>query len=123
LDKITYPVELNPHMSDHAKRASYIREGWYPLVIDLYNKLEAMYPDFVISLVKEKFGKLRVYLEFYPQESHLQKVVHVLIHKAEEKSGTICDVCGEAGEIIAIRKILIATRCDKHLTEGTENWD
>lgn len=44
--------------------------GWYPLVIELDQKLAAMFPDYELHQVKEKFGTLRYYIglpELQPQ--------------------------------------------------------
>ena len=39
-------------------------KGWYPLVIELDQKLAEIYPDYELHQVKEKFGTLRYYIGF-----------------------------------------------------------
>jgi hypothetical protein len=39
-------------------------KGWYPLVIELDQKLVEIYPDYQLHQVKEKFGTLRYYIGF-----------------------------------------------------------
>lgn len=38
--------------------------GWYPLVIELDQKLAEIFPDYELHRVKEKFGTLRYYIGF-----------------------------------------------------------
>jgi len=42
-------------------------KGWYPLIIQLDQKLEDLVPGYEVNQVKEKFGTLRYYFEI-PQE-------------------------------------------------------
>ncbi len=77
-----------------------VGEGWYKLIYDLSKKLEAeilKLPEekrqyYCAAQIKEKFGRLRVYLEDYTNE------MHRMIVEAEETSGTICEVCGAPGK-------------------------
>lgn len=39
-------------------------KGWYPMLIELDEKLAEIYPDYQIHQVKEKFGTLRFYIGF-----------------------------------------------------------
>ena len=80
-----------------------IGEGWYQLVYDLATgiTLEAQkrcipidsdtYPW--VRQVKEKFGALRFYMSCANAE------MRTLVETAEEQSYTICEQCGEPGEI------------------------
>jgi hypothetical protein len=38
--------------------------GWYPLIIELDQKLAEIFPDYELHQVKEKFGTLRYYIGF-----------------------------------------------------------
>jgi hypothetical protein len=38
-------------------------KGWYPLIISLDSELAAIYPDYELQQVKEKFGTLRYYFD------------------------------------------------------------
>ena len=39
-------------------------KGWYPLICELDEKLAAIFPDYELHQVKEKFGTLRYYIGF-----------------------------------------------------------
>ena len=64
--------------------------GWTQLVYNLHRELVAIDPYYVIDQVKEKFGGLRVYLQYY-----LNQEVHDIISKYEIKSTKICCLSGK----------------------------
>ena len=70
-------------------------DGWKPLyqpIIDYineYNKDKKGLDRMEIHQIKEKFGGLRVYLNFYDE------TVRNMIAKAEEDSFHICENCGK----------------------------
>ena len=43
-------------------------KGWYPLLIELDQKLAEVFPDYELHQVKEKFGTLRYYIGMPPLE-------------------------------------------------------
>ena len=43
-------------------------KGWYPLVVELDQKLEKLVPGYEVNQVKEKFGTLRYYFEIPQQD-------------------------------------------------------
>lgn len=47
-------------------------KGWYPLVIELDQKLAEIYPDYQLHQVKEKFGTLRYYVGFPDLKTQLE---------------------------------------------------
>ena len=71
-----------------------IGKGWMPLLIELIDKIQMLvnnnpeYADVEILQVKEKYGSLRVYLNYYYKE------IEELIKEYEEKSCYICEECG-----------------------------
>lgn len=96
-------------------------DGWFSLIYDLSqqidNYLMSQPPDIKsgvrASQVKEKFGLLRYYLDFPPNTS--SKVwgdIHSLVATAEERSGGICETCGDPG--ILRGGGWIKTLCDRH---------
>jgi hypothetical protein len=89
-----------------------IGNGWFDLIWELSEKLEPLIGDNDIRAeqVKEKFGGLRFYINNYQSEA-----IQDLIQEAEQKSYTICEVCGEKGK----RRMggWIVTLCDKHYEE------
>lgn len=72
-------------------------EGWYPLIHELLNKIQDIADrdgiDLQVVQIKEKFGSLRVYMNWETDE------VSNLIEAYERKSVTICEVCGKPGEL------------------------
>jgi len=71
--------------------------GWYPLIYELLNKLQAIEDRDGIGLeitqIKEKFGGLRVYTNIGTDE------IWNLIEEYGEKSFTICEICGKPGKL------------------------
>ena len=96
-----------------------IGEGWMSLVIELLDKIQHLvdnnpeYSGLQVIQVKEKYGSLRVYLNYYYKE------IEDIISEYEEKSCYICEVCGEKGEIRNINNWYTAL-CDKHYAEYKE---
>jgi len=85
--------------------------GWYNLINDLcadiYHYYNTKYdgvdydgnkyhhevpPSFYVTQIKEKFGSLRFYIMAAPED------IHDMVHKAENKSYYICEVCGKEGK-------------------------
>lgn len=74
-------------------------DGWFQLIWDLSVSIEAEadkaglteqgFPQ--ATVVKEKYGTLRVYLSNYTDE------IFDLVESAEERSAHICEACGKAG--------------------------
>ena len=93
-----------------------IGEGWMSLVIELLDKIQHLvdnnpeYSGLQVIQVKEKYGELCVYLNYYYKE------IEDIIDEYEEKSCYICEVCGEKGEIRNINNWYTAL-CDKHYAE------
>ena len=72
-----------------------IGDGWLDLIDKLcYDLVNLPVPeDFRVIQVKEKFGGLRFYCNFYPEG------VNKLVSEAENKSYKICERCGSANEV------------------------
>ena len=82
-------------------------DGWYDLIDELCSKIVKLGKSLTASQVKEKWGGLRFYTSSGSEE------VWNLIHEYEEKSYTICEICGKKGKL---RKDLnwIKTLCNIH---------
>ena len=72
--------------------------GWYPMLVELDQSLAAIQPDYVVHQVKEKYGQLRYYFASIGSRSQ-EKRMTALVDAAEERSVTICEVCGNPGRI------------------------
>lgn len=93
-------------------------DGWYDLLDNLCGQLQGMtdnnpenveFPQLQATQVKEKYGTLR----FYTNGSSAWQ--DGVISFAEYLSGTVCDVCGDKGEIVGGG--WLSTRCKKHEDE------
>ncbi len=84
--------------------------GWFDLIKELCEKLNAMKPGKSLKVVqvKEKFGGLRFYVEGVSEEK--SEKVYKLIAEAEEKSFTTCEYCGKPGKQSG--KNWVKTLCD-----------
>ncbi len=84
-------------------------DGWFELLWHLCKCIESLIgKDFRVSQVKEKFGGLRFYA-FGVTDDVLE-----IIEGYEKKSFTICETCGEKGEIRTDHGYLI-TICNECL--------
>jgi hypothetical protein len=82
--------------------------GWVDLVDQTLDELRRQAPDVVVSQVKEKMGTLRVYLA-----DKMDPVTREITRKAEERSASICDQCGEPGATVCAGG-RVCTRCPQH---------
>jgi len=100
-----------------------INDGWYDLMYETCTKLN----DFPVILVqvKEKFAGLRIYID--PDDnliknmtkyeiSEVFKKAYQIINDMEEKSFTICEVCGKEGKTY-VRNYWYKTLCEDHKKE------
>lgn len=83
-----------------------INGGWYPLVIELIKELNENGWNKQVSCIKQKYASLRFYID---------EPLDEIIEKYEERSGHICEICGEKGKIrySGWEEVL----CRKHYTE------
>lgn len=114
-DEIYYPEELQKRVENGKGCHSHIGKGWYDLVRELDVKISEICPEYEITQIKEKFGRLRYYIDMNQTDidDTQAAVVHDLIHEAQDKSGKICAVCGNTGELGNYNGVY-ATRCEKH---------
>jgi len=88
-------------------------EGWYPLIFELLDKIQETvdanpnYADMEVTQVKEKFGTLRVYMNYEPDE------IFDLIQEYQKKSEATCEVCGKLGELRELKYRWLKTLCEK----------
>lgn len=88
-------------------------DGWNGILMDFFFELSKIDKKHVskVSQIKEKFGRIRIYLENIP-EKIVQRVWDLEI-KAEKKSSEICEVCGESGRL-RTKHYWLKTLCDEH---------
>lgn len=100
---------FNGRETTSEKVAMCVGPGWRLLVLKLIEDLLSIGWDAHVFQVKEKFGGLRFYASAMSNEGY------DLIHKAEEQSYTICEECGEPGQVY--RDGWWKTLCEKHAKE------
>jgi len=81
-------------------------DGWFDLVYELSAKL-ARIPGTEITGIKQKYGELRIDMRGH------DAMADQLILEAEERSATICELCGRPGRTIQT-SALLKTLCDAH---------
>lgn len=76
-------------------------EGWWNLIVEtlerIWNVVEGCVEEETpfVSQIKEKFGQLRIYMDNC-RGSHAT-CIRELLHVATERSGKICEECGQPG--------------------------
>jgi hypothetical protein len=92
------------------------RAGWRQVVVFVLDRLEAEIlaqpidrrDSYRIVQIKEKLGRLTVYLASKPTEA-----MWAAISEASDQSSRVCEVCGEPGEL-AERPLFLSVRFDVH---------
>jgi hypothetical protein len=94
-------------------------EGWYPLIYEVLDGLQAIIDkndnlnDVQVTEVKEKFGGLRIYLNYGTDE------MFKIIENAEGRSYAVCEICGKPGKLHNVNGWLM-TRCEECLESEDE---
>lgn len=96
-------IEMDFPVLFRKNREMAMGDGWYQIVYDLASAIQIeaqkacipmnsdQYP--MVVQVKEKFGTLRFYMY------GANEAMRALIDVAEEKTYTVCETCGEPGEM------------------------
>jgi hypothetical protein len=104
--------------------------GWYPLLVELDEKLRTLLPNYELNQVKEKFGGLRYYWEpgeeIHDDQARRVELANKLIHTAEARAAVTCELCGAAGRLHrtvppARRLKTLCLACAER--EGYHPWD
>ena len=74
--------------------------GWVTIVDEFCTRLRNEFAGMLIAQVKEKFGTLRIYLKPGPSEAWEIATVY------ERMTETICERCGQPGELRSERQWL-----------------
>ena len=89
-----------------------VESGWADLIHRVFDKLETLDRHHTIVQVKEKFGGLRIYTDYYDE------AFSNFIAEIELESYKVCAQCGEPGKLRGNRWYY--TSCDVHATNGDE---
>lgn len=87
-----------------------VGKGWEHLVRRVYNAKIGLGIPVGIIQVKEKFGGLRIYADYYVKE------IEDVIVQAGKESFTICEECGNTG-ILVKQNGWYKTRCELHMED------
>jgi len=87
-------------------------EGWNDLLYEMCSKIAKIDKKklFRFSQIKEKFGLARIY------HNNINRKIDKLVYSYENKSGKICEICGEKGKMRSLNHWYF-TNCDKHYNE------
>lgn len=86
-------------------------KGWYKLIepvyeyIKEYNKDKKEEDQICFTQIKEKWGLLRIYVNFGTKE------LYKLIDEAEEKSANVCEYCGSEENVGMRETVWLTTMC------------
>ena len=89
-----------------------VGKGWEKLVRKVYNARTAIGTTVGIIQVKEKWGGLRIYTDYY--DSELEKT----IMQVGEESLRVCEQCGSPAGLVK-KGTWYQTRCDEHRDDWT----
>ncbi|KAK0224224.1 hypothetical protein IW262DRAFT_1459277 [Armillaria fumosa] len=77
--------------------------GWEGLIREICNELKGK--NVAFTQIKEKYGKLRIYVRKADQETRRY------LEEMEEKLGTVCENCGRTGDM-AVSNGWLFTTCE-----------
>jgi hypothetical protein len=95
-------MNLKKHLMNTYKDILQINEietgdGWFFIINELLKNIKRYTKKkTVVVQIKEKFGKLRVYLSY--QDEYLSGVINM----AESMSGITCEECGKSNELVCL---------------------
>lgn len=84
-------------------------KGWYPLIQEAIDYcIKEDFPDNTnLHVFKEKFGRLRIYIDIDPDECGLVNItndrissLYSFLYDLEKKSSTTCEVCGKSASLV-----------------------
>jgi len=102
-----------------AELGGIVGQGWWPLLQELETELAAICGDnnWVVEQVKQKFGTLRYYaLAPDGLELDQKSEFNQAIYRAEKRSATTCEECGQGGRLCS-KSGAVRTLCCKCAAE------
>lgn len=96
-----------------------VHDGWQGLIEAALHEVSEIVggpegaPDLRIIEVKEKFGQLRIYVNYGDMPEAQREAVHAILREAEERSADVCEVCGAPGKLVR-SGAWWHTACPKH---------
>ena len=107
----------------YERRGAYpeCQAGWYQLILELDAKIGSLEPRYRVEQIKEKFGGLRFYYDQMSINDEARERVDKLVEVAEQRSYTICEVCGVSDSTVTTTRdgYWVKTLCTDHREQGT----
>jgi len=104
------------------KKEQYVAcgEGWFDIIGELSKRIAAYVdrlpafteePYITVVQIKEKFGGLRYYVQYYNLTDDQIQEIETLIRAAENKTFVTCEDCGGDGSMVSPKKYWMRTLC------------
>ena len=87
--------------------------GWRMLIQRVFLLAERD-PDVRVCQIKEKWGSLRIYLD-YPGE---KSAIALAVTQAQEESESTCEACGAVGDLARLASGWVKALCVSHMPDG-----
>jgi hypothetical protein len=105
--RVTFPEIFALYLEPDSRNEINCDDGWFLLISDMCLQLMTLDQVPRISLIKEKFGELRIHMENSNSESSLIRAL------TETQSLQTCEICGDYGARIDSDGVF-KTVCAKH---------
>lgn len=114
-----YPDLLNDGF--HEEFYISCREGWYDIIVNMVEAIAATKVNGRIMQIKEKFGSLRCYLDYFDNEKYHE--VENIIREAENEAAITCEYCGAKPAVLrTTHRVWVRTLCDKCNNDEVTKW-
>jgi hypothetical protein len=129
LDPVNSPdliARLRPHGRGRDYEVARVGEGWRPLVDECHTRIVAVLPEYELVYIKQKYGVL-IY-QAYPRRAvdgerpwtgHEDRVLGVITGDIQNRSETVCEWCGAAGQLREWRnhELTLCDACDERFPD------
>jgi hypothetical protein len=114
---------LRPHVRRYEFDVAWVGEGWRPLVEECHQRLVAVFPDYQLLNIKQKWGVL-VYQAFprergssWTQEEHAE--LEAITEEFQTRSATVCEWCGAGARLREWRtmELTLCEGCDRQFPD------
>lgn len=119
LEKIQNTVKKRTHLFGPGAYEISLLPGWIPLVDQMLAAIDTILESapgarVQIVTIKEKFGSLRVYYGTSATSDNLKERIGATIGEVEQRSESICMVCGEPGRMEEDYLGVFSVKCEEH---------
>jgi hypothetical protein len=94
----------------------FVGPGWVPAVDRMLGRLIEAGWDKNLAQIKQKFCRLRVYLDRTPQDPQLSAKLERIISTAETECDNLCEACGKSREFRGMGTgMAICNKCEREM--------